>query len=251
MLLLLQVHYINDSERGVVWEEVIIMLPDYVNLIFLSATTPNTIEFSDWIGRTKRKPVHVIRTNYRPVPLSHHLWAGLKLHKIMEGKSGFVDKGYSDAAKALLPRGSAKDGGKSGAGAKVGSGGAKQSSSASQRVKRGSRDSAWQQQGNKGQWMSLVKYLDREALTPTVIFSFSKRKCEEIANMLRSLTLNTASERNAVHMFAAQTIARLSPNDASLPQVLQTCDMVTRGIGIHHGGLLPILKVRSRHVEAI
>ncbi len=61
-----EVHYINDSERGVVWEEVIIMLPDYVNLIFLSATTPNTIEFSEWIGRTKRKRVHVITTNYRP-----------------------------------------------------------------------------------------------------------------------------------------------------------------------------------------
>ena len=80
------------------------MLPDYVNMIFLSATTPNTIDFSDWIGRTKRKPVHVIRTNYRPVPLSHHLYAGLKLHKIMEGKSGFLNKGYSKASNALLPQ---------------------------------------------------------------------------------------------------------------------------------------------------
>lgn len=52
-----QVHYVNDSERGVVWEEVIIMLPDHANMIFLSATTPNTVEFCDWIGRTKRKPV--------------------------------------------------------------------------------------------------------------------------------------------------------------------------------------------------
>lgn len=50
-------HYVNDSERGVVWEEVIIMLPDHANMIFLSATTPNTVEFCDWIGRTKRKPV--------------------------------------------------------------------------------------------------------------------------------------------------------------------------------------------------
>jgi antiviral helicase SKI2 len=37
-----EVHYINDAERGVVWEEVIIMLPDHINLIFLSATIPNT-----------------------------------------------------------------------------------------------------------------------------------------------------------------------------------------------------------------
>ena len=63
-----EVHYVNDAERGVVWEEVIIMLPDYVRMVFLSATTPNTIEFSDWIGRTKGRPVHLIRTDYRSVP---------------------------------------------------------------------------------------------------------------------------------------------------------------------------------------
>ena len=227
-----EVHYINDTERGVVWEEVIIMLPSYVNMIFLSATTPNTIEFSDWIGRTKRKPVHVIRTDYRPVPLSHHLWAGQKLHKIMEGKSGFLDKGYSDAAKALLPasvtaQSKDKKGNAGASGTK-----AKSQGAISHRLTRGSKDSSWQQQGNKGNWQSLVKFLDREGLTPTVVFSFSKKKCEEIANMLRTLDLNTAAEHNAAHMFAQQTMTRLSPNDASLPQVIQTCEMVKRGIGV-------------------
>jgi Lhr-like helicase len=41
-----EVHYINDVDRGVVWEEVIVLLPAHVNLIFLSATVPNTIEFA-------------------------------------------------------------------------------------------------------------------------------------------------------------------------------------------------------------
>ncbi len=45
-----EVHYINDPERGVVWEEVIIMLPEHVGCIFLSATTPNTFEFAEWVG---------------------------------------------------------------------------------------------------------------------------------------------------------------------------------------------------------
>lgn len=45
-----EVHYINDSERGVVWEEVLIMLPQHVNVILLSATVPNTMEFADWVG---------------------------------------------------------------------------------------------------------------------------------------------------------------------------------------------------------
>ena len=68
-----EVHYVNDAERGVVWEEVIIMLPDKINLIFLSATTPNTAEFCDWIGRTKRRLVYIISTNKRPIPLQHFL----------------------------------------------------------------------------------------------------------------------------------------------------------------------------------
>lgn len=47
-----EVHYVNDLERGVVWEEVIIMLPEHVTLILLSATVPNTYEFASWVGRT-------------------------------------------------------------------------------------------------------------------------------------------------------------------------------------------------------
>ena len=160
------------------------MLPDYVNLIFLSATTPNTIEFSDWIGRTKRKPVHVIRTNYRPVPLSHHLFAGNKLHRILEGQSAFMDKGHRDATKALLPSSSSKDDGtkkskgkqQGGGSGGSGSGGRGSSSASSSSFKAtGSKHAAWQQQGNKQNWTSLVKFLDREGLTPTVIFSFSKK----------------------------------------------------------------------------
>lgn len=162
-----EVHYVNDTERGVVWEETIILLPANVNLIFLSATTPNTLEFSDWIGRTKRRPVHVVRTDYRPVPLSHHLWANLKLHKIMEGKSGFLDKGYAEATNALLPA-SAKD--KSN---KKGAGGQKPKPTG--RHATGSKQVAWQTQGSKANWMSLIRFLERELMTPTVVFSFSKK----------------------------------------------------------------------------
>jgi len=58
-----EVHYINDEERWVVWEEVI-MLPVYINFVFLNATTSNTVIFSDWIGRDKQKFVYVIKTDY-------------------------------------------------------------------------------------------------------------------------------------------------------------------------------------------
>ncbi|KAJ2384486.1 Antiviral helicase ski2, partial [Coemansia sp. RSA 2559] len=59
-------HYINDLERGVVWEEVIIMLPSHVSIILLSATVPNTKEFAEWVGRTKKRDIYVISTSKRP-----------------------------------------------------------------------------------------------------------------------------------------------------------------------------------------
>ena len=69
-----EVHYINDLERGVVWEEVIIMLPESVSIVCLSATVPNVVEFADWIGRTKRKNIYITGTLKRPVPLEHFLY---------------------------------------------------------------------------------------------------------------------------------------------------------------------------------
>lgn len=94
-----EVHYVNDADRGVVWEEVIILLPQHVNLVMLSATVPNTFEFADWVGRTKRKPVHVISTFKRPVPLEHYLFTGIdsksadELFKIVDSSGNFLQVG--------------------------------------------------------------------------------------------------------------------------------------------------------------
>lgn len=56
--------------------QVIIMLPAHVNLVLLSATVPNVMEFADWVGRTKRKVVYVAGTHKRPVPLEHSIFYG-------------------------------------------------------------------------------------------------------------------------------------------------------------------------------
>lgn len=54
-----EVHYVNDAERGVVWEETIIMLPAHVQVILLSATVPNVDEFAAWVGRTRKTKIFV------------------------------------------------------------------------------------------------------------------------------------------------------------------------------------------------
>lgn len=50
------------------------MLPAHVNLVLLSATVPNVMDFADWVGRTKRKVIYVTGTTQRPVPLEHSLY---------------------------------------------------------------------------------------------------------------------------------------------------------------------------------
>ena len=69
-----EVHYINNAERGVVWEETIIMLPLHIGIIMLSATVPNFMEFANWVGRTKGRKIYAISTLKRPVPLEHNIF---------------------------------------------------------------------------------------------------------------------------------------------------------------------------------
>ena len=60
-----EVHYMRDKERGVVWEESIILLPHKVRFVFLSATIPNAKEFVGWISKLHFQNCHVVYTDYR------------------------------------------------------------------------------------------------------------------------------------------------------------------------------------------
>lgn len=74
-----EVHYLKDVERGVVWEESIVLMPKAARMVFLSATIPNAREFAGWIAATHGSPVHVVYTEYRPTPLQHYIFPAGKL----------------------------------------------------------------------------------------------------------------------------------------------------------------------------
>ncbi|MFQ6043542.1 MAG: DEAD/DEAH box helicase, partial [Candidatus Poribacteria bacterium] len=69
-----EVHYINDIERGTVWEESIIFAPQEIEMLCLSATIPNLSELADWIGSVRNRDVAVIEETERPVPLEHAIF---------------------------------------------------------------------------------------------------------------------------------------------------------------------------------
>lgn len=70
-----EIHYMRDAERGVVWEESIILLPDNIHFVFLSATIPNARQFAEWIAHLHKQPCHVVYTDKRPVPLEHEVYS--------------------------------------------------------------------------------------------------------------------------------------------------------------------------------
>lgn len=221
-----EVHYINDAERGVVWEEVLIMLPDHVSIILLSATVPNALEFADWIGRLKRRQIYVISTVARPVPLEHYLFTGNspktqgELFLLLDSHGAFHTKGYYAAVEAKKERMSKHA----------------QTFGAKQPTHQGGPAQ------DRGVYLSLLASLRTRAQLPVVVFTFSRGRCDEQASGLTSLDLTTSSEKSEIHLFLQRCLARLRGSDRQLPQVLHMSELLHRGLGVHHSGILPILK---------
>ncbi|KAG2212575.1 hypothetical protein INT47_000551 [Mucor saturninus] len=238
-----EVHYVNDLERGVVWEEVIIMLPAHVNIILLSATVPNTKEFAGWVGRTKKKDIYVISTLKRPVPLEHYIYANKEIYKIVGANENKLNTiGYNKAKDAMLKRKEQVDkstgntsnarGGRGGRGGAVARGGG--------RTVTRSYQSGMQTDRNL--FVHLIGMLKTKSLLPVVIFTFSKRRCEEYASGLSKTDLCSSLEKSEIHVFIERSLVRLRGSDKQLPQILRMRDLLSRGIAVHHGGLLPIIK---------
>ncbi|XP_052185794.1 DExH-box ATP-dependent RNA helicase DExH11 isoform X2 [Diospyros lotus] len=257
-----EVHYVNDVERGVVWEEVIIMLPRHINIILLSATVPNTIEFADWIGRTKQKKIRVTGTTKRPVPLEHCLFYSGELYQICESEI-FMPQGVK-TAKEAYKRQKATHGGSSGkypgfSSGHDGSRPQKRENSHGRHNKHSGSHNLGSFSGmgggnqhnasNRGSWRSeaslwllLINKLSRKSLLPVIIFCFSKNRCDKSADNITGIDLTSNSEKSEIRVFCDKAFSRLKGSDRNLPQVVRVQNLLRRGIGVHHAGLLPIVK---------
>jgi antiviral helicase SKI2 len=91
-------------------------------------------------------------------------------------------------------------------------------------------------------WVNLVALLQKKEILPVVIFTFSKKRCEEYADTLSNIDLLTAKDKSEVHVFIERSLAKLKGTDCDLPQISRMRELLSRGIGVHHGGLLPIVK---------
>ncbi|KAJ4959313.1 hypothetical protein NE237_026424 [Protea cynaroides] len=218
-----EVHYMRDRERGVVWEESIVMAPRNSHFVFLSATVPNAKEFADWVAKVHQQPCHIVYTDYRPTPLQHYIFpaGGNGLYLVVDEKGKFREDSFQKALNALAPT---AEGDKKRATGK------------------------WQKglltgrAGEESDIFKMVKMIIQRQYDPVILFSFSKRECEFLAMQMAKMDLNGDDEKENIEKIFWSAMDMLSDDDKKLPQVSNMLPLLKRGIGVHHSGLLPILK---------
>ncbi|KAK8860769.1 hypothetical protein M9Y10_012435 [Tritrichomonas musculus] len=199
-------HYISNDERGVVWEESIILMPFHINMVFLSATVPNAKEIADWIGRTKQRTVYVEEHKQRPVPIEHALYTGDSNFYVIGRNGATIQMNRIVDAQLSI------------------------------QSERGKIDFS------SMYWMKFVLSAEQAKLLPILIFCFSQQMCEELATNLLGLELLTKKEKNHVVGFCRKALMRLNKEDRSLPQISTIFSLLEVGVAVHHGGVLPIVK---------
>jgi len=225
-----EVHYINNKERGKVWEETLILLPREINLVLLSATIAQPEAFASWLGDLKQKPIHLISTTYRIVPLTHYIInTDGALVPVMDEKERFIDTTYRQWLQArdrLVDEHA--DHKKRVAGREAG-----------QVI--GAEQGKVKLKSFTYQLNSCVKMLYEKELLPALFFVFSRALCERYAAQVEGSLVDT-SDAAAIENIFDFHLSRYRAQLASSQQYHTIRSLLVRGIAFHHSGLQPILK---------
>ncbi|KAF8362544.1 hypothetical protein PRIPAC_89467 [Pristionchus pacificus] len=210
-----EVHYMNNEDRGVVWEESIILLPPHIRQLFLSATIPNASQFAGWICSLKKAPIHVITTDRRPVPIVHYVLpvGSERMFEIITKTGYYRLQEHEKAIRAM------EDGLKS------------------------ERERRERKKTIKEQWIvHTTRTLRERLLMPCIAFTFSRTECEHYAAAIREMDMTDDTEKQTVRGIVENAMDRLTDEDRKLSQFQNLLPLLVRGIAIHHSGLLPVVK---------
>uniref|UniRef100_A0A6C0L0U8 Helicase n=1 Tax=viral metagenome TaxID=1070528 RepID=A0A6C0L0U8_9ZZZZ len=223
-----EVHYINNPQRGKVWEETLILLPPEIRLILLSATLSAPEAFATWIGDLKQKPCVLISTLYRIVPLTHYVLRGDEMVCIMDAKDKYEDsmyrgwlnwrdgvQGASDKFKQKVK--DARAGGTEGA-----------------------IDGKVVVESFLHQMNSTINMLSEKSLLPALFFVFSRKQCEQYAKKIESTLIDSSDAAAVKHIIEFHLHRYESVKNTYQYTVIS--ELLMRGIAYHHSGLMPLLK---------
>jgi ATP-dependent RNA helicase HelY len=206
-----EVHYLADKFRGAVWEEILIHLPDSVQVVSLSATVSNAEEFGEWL-QTVRGETEVIVSEIRPVPLYQHVLFGNRLLDLFDENSKL------NPELTKLER-------------------------ESYRQVRGN----WREKPKGPKGLSrpeVIEKLDREHLLPAITFIFSRKACDAAVKqcLQAGIRLTNENDRKIIRSIINKNVSNLAQEDLVVLGFYEWVDGLERGVAAHHAGLLPAFK---------
>ena len=213
-----EIHYINDIERGTVWEESIIFAPQHIKFVCLSATIPNINSFAEWMQDVRDIDLDVVEELERPVPLEHHLYYfgfGIgKLEHLKELRRITSLKKRKGRNKKQI-----------------------------EQKKNKNTDNAKSVKQNDIIYTELLPYLKKNRQLPCLYFCFSRKRCEANA-------VYHATSGNHILLDKVKQEQILEKFDALCKQfdiveekvITEFRRLVSCGIAYHHAGMLPTLK---------
>ena len=213
-----EVHYLADKFRGAVWEEILIHLPERIQVISLSATVSNAEEFGEWLN-TIRGETTVVVSEIRPVPLYQHVLMGNRLLDL------FVDDGRVNPEILRLEKESHRN-----------------IRTSNQRNWSNSDGRSYRQkQISKPE---IIEKLESQGYLPAIFFVFSRVGCDASvrACISANLKMTNSEERAEIKEVIAAKTAELPEEDYAVLDFYNWCDALERGIAAHHAGLLPMFK---------
>ena len=230
-----EVHYINDPDRGHVWEETLILLDPAIQLVLLSATIDSPEAFAGWLERAKGRPMVLLKTSHRIVPLIHGVFVpgtkGLPMTLLKDGdEAPFVTGAYKDWLRGRDGQAAAADAW----GRKVRTAAASGDSVAgsTEKVKLHSFTHSMNE---------CVTVLRERDLLPALFFTFSRKDCERYADQIQGSLIDSSDTASVKHIISFH-LHKYKETLDKLGQTHQITRLLERGIAFHHSGLLPLLK---------
>lgn len=246
-----EVHYLADRFRGAVWEEVIIHLPESVQLVALSATVSNAEEFGAWLD-TVRGSTSVIVSEHRPVPLWQHVMVGKELYDLFMMTGDKISTTQVNPELVRLAARARRDIQPNDWG-RPGSRGRNR-----QRTRNGRRQGDRRQSDRRGSFEhsrtprrdlrvsrpQMVRALSREGLLPCITFIFSRNGCDAAVEQCLNagLDLTTGTEKQQILETVDRAASVLVEQDRDALGFWGFRDGLRRGFAAHHAGLLPLFK---------
>lgn len=205
-----EIHFMNDPDRGRVWEEIIILLPPTVQLIMLSATVSNPEKFAYWVSMCRKSHVVLIFTEKRIVPLIHSLFVDGKLYQFLDENMTFSGEKFNigkQEHQAIVKE----------------------------------REKKHKSRIDENAIPNMVKFLKEKDLLQAIFFSFSRQNCEKYAHSI-NISLIDHIERSEVDKLFWEHMHPHLHLLKDIPQVIDIKECLRVGIAYHHSGLLPVLK---------